>query len=152
MTNSDGGVLKQCHTKMALMNTAQQSVGQQVGTLDGRVEKLVVAVDRLTVSVSGMQDVFKGEVLPAIASFPAVVEAGIKRHEKTDPVHSAVAAKTRRDVTQKFSTSRSPLHPVDVDSDPGVIKEKIAAHSKIWTAVGGLAIAFGTWAATYFFG
>lgn len=145
MTDDDGRVLKECHTKMALMKASHESVGKKIGELDNRVDQLVGSVDRLSVSVAEMKDI----VLPAIANFPSIVEGEIRKHEESDTVHAAVKARAKRDITQKFLSSKPPRHPVDIDP---VAKEKNKAINKIWTAVGGVAIAAGAWAVTHFFG
>jgi hypothetical protein len=131
MTDDDGKVLKECHTRMALLDYHYQSMGAEVRELGAKV-------DGLAGSVGGLERTVRDEVLPAIRNIPGMMAVAVHDHESNDPLHSAVTETTRRDLTQML---RQKMKSEPSGHGPDFKEQSLVTKNRLISAIAALLLA-----------
>ena len=141
MTDDDGKVLKECHTRMALLDSHYKGLGQDVRELGAKVDGLAGSVGGLESTLGGLERTVRDEVLPAIRNIPGMMAVAIRDHESNDPLHAAVTETTRRDLTQMLRQkmkSEPPGHGSDFEE---IKKQSLVTKNRLISAIAALLLA-----------
>jgi hypothetical protein len=145
MTNDNGNVLKECHTKMALLDSHYKSMGQEVGKLSENMQRMHNSISSFEIILDGLTQAVRKEVLPAIQNIPGMMSLAIRDHEKNDPLHAAIKDKTKRDITEALKIKMKSDHPkLDFDYTE-VKKQSLMTKNRLYSAIATLIIAAASW-------
>lgn len=145
MTNDNGNVLKECHTKMALLDSHYKSMGQEVGKLSENMQRMHNSISSFEIILDGLTQAVRKEVIPAIQNIPGMMSLAIRDHEKNDPLHAAIKDKTKRDITEVLKIKMK-SEPPKLESDYTEIKKQsLITKNRLYSAIATLIIAAASW-------